>query len=177
MRRVLATLVLVCVAVAVQAGKLSDEERRQLETLIKSADKGKIHELVLAVERDPLGKNAEIIRPGLMIYFWDVDYIVCVDQLVPVIRSKRDEHKLVWYQLIFGSGDFVLQNPTRATDQYAYTLAGLESALRVYRAILVEHPKARLAFLDELVTLHDEGRLGEHVKAHLCDEGDAASPN
>lgn len=166
--RLLPAIVLVAVGVMPGFGKPTEAEQKELQEWARSLDKAAIHKAVLDHERDPLGKDAERIRPVLVVHFEAVDYLVCGDVLGPLAKSKNDAHQAVMWQIVFGSGDWVEQNPDHATDIEAYTLAGLESGLRAYENVLARKPKARLPLLDELVKHRNDGKLLEYVKEHPC---------
>lgn len=110
------------------------------------------------------------LRSILTVHFEPVEFTVCLDQLGPLLQTKDEGHAAVFWQSVFGSGDFVEQYPDRAKDKYAYMVAGLESALRSYEIILPKNPKSRLPLLDELVKVRNDGRLIDFVKKHPCDE-------
>jgi hypothetical protein len=168
MRSTLVALLIALVAPTLLADPQKDADREALEAEIKSMDIASIHRGVLAHEQDPLGEPAHIARPVLVAYFEDIDYIVCLDQLGFLLDKKGKVREAVFWQSVFGSGDFVLQHPDEATNKYAYMLAGLESALRAYDRILAKKPKARIDRLDNLLALRSEGRLGGYVKDHMC---------
>lgn len=144
----------------------------ELTAMVKSLSPEQLHEMVLQLEQDPLGKDAGAIRAGLLLYFEDVDFIFCLNStLVALNESKKEKlHDPIWMQAIFGSGDYVTQHPDRIDDQFAYALAGWESALRTYEVIRDQKPKARLEDLDGLVKLRDQGRLPDYVRENLCEE-------
>ena len=50
-----------------------------------------IHQAVLALEREPLHKNADFIRPLLIGHFKKVDYLICGDVLGPLTEAKALE--------------------------------------------------------------------------------------
>src|SRR5947207_15164570 len=90
-----------------------------------------IHQAVLALEREPLHKNAAFIRPFLVGHFKKVDYLICGDVLGPLTETKVLEP--VMFQIVIASGDWVEEHPERAKDSPAYTLAGFESGVRAYK--------------------------------------------
>src|SRR5438093_9087184 len=142
MRGVLVPLLLTSMALPGFAGKQSEAERKELEDWAKSLDKALIHKAVLDHESNPLGRDAKKIRPVLAVHFEAVDYIVCLDQIGPLLDAKNHALEAVFWQIVFGSGDFVEQHPDQAKDKLAYMLAGLESGLRSYEVVLREKPKA-----------------------------------
>ena len=170
MRALLTILLCALVAPPVTLAKSSESERKRLEAWARSLDEQSIHKAVQEHERDPLGDHAKEFEPVLMIHFELLDYIVCLDQIGFLLDTKNKAHEAVFWQVVFGSGDFVEQHPDQATDKFAYMLAGLESGLRAYENILVQKPKARLDSIDKLVTLRNEGQLLGFVKAKPCDK-------
>ena len=63
---------------------------------------------------------------------------------------------------------FKLSNPEKAKDEDAAQLAGIESTLTSYEAMIKEQPKARNAFLDDLVTKRADGSLTKYVAENNC---------
>lgn len=125
-----------------------------------------IHQAVLALEEEPLHKNAESVRTLLAGYYKNVDYIICGDVLGPLSGSKK--HAAVMWQIIIASGDWVEANPARAKDIDAYTLAGLESGVRAYKNLLKDKPKNKHKLLDELLTRYEGGTLNQWNLEHPC---------
>ena len=170
MKLLFALLLVVSTALPAIAGKRSDAEQKELEAWAQGLDRESVHRAVQDHERDPLGEHARKIRPVLAVHFEPLDYIVCLDQIGPLLDTKKKPHEAVFWQVVFGSGDFVEQYPDRAKDKFAYMVAGLESGLRAYEIILKTQPKARHKLLDDLLPLRDTGRLLEFVQAHPCDD-------
>jgi hypothetical protein len=154
----------------VMAGESSEKERKELEAWAKSLDKASVHKAVLKLEQEPLGEAAELIRPALAVYFEDLDYEVCLDQLSGLVFTKNKAHLAVFFQVVFASGDFFIQHPEESKDKTTYMLAGLESGLNAYQRVLALKPEERLEFLDQLLKLRTEGRLKEHITSHMCKE-------
>ncbi|HEU4654712.1 MAG TPA: hypothetical protein VFS47_12045 [Steroidobacteraceae bacterium] len=125
-----------------------------------------IHKSVLALEENPLHKNADGVRGLLMAHYKDVDYLICGDVLGPLSKSKGLEP--VMFQIIIASGDWVESNPDRAGDIDAYTLAGLESGVRTYINLLKVKPKATHKLMDELLALYENGTLNQWNLEHAC---------
>src|SRR5262245_59608535 len=95
----------------VLASKPAEAERKELEAWAKSLDKETVHRAVVDHEQDPLGRDAKKIRPVLVVHFEDIDYVVCLDQVGPLLDTKSEAHEAVFWQVVFGSGDFVEQHP------------------------------------------------------------------
>src|SRR5438477_2006984 len=78
-----------------------------------------IHQAVLALEREPLHKNAALIRAFVLGHFKKVDYLICGDALGPLTEAKTLEP--VMFQIVIASGDWVEERPASARDISAYT--------------------------------------------------------
>ena len=165
--RVLLAILPAVVATLPILARPSEAEKRELEAWARSLDRNAVHRAVLDHERDPLGDEAEKLRPVLVVHFEAVDYLLC-SEVASLAGSKDATDQAVMWQIVFGSGDWVELNPERKTDVQAYRIAGLESGLRAYENILKRKPKARSRRLDDLLELRNEGRLAEYVGANPC---------
>jgi hypothetical protein len=128
----------------------------------------RVHQAVQFHEREPLSETAELVRDILVAHYEQVDYIICGQILGPLFSSRTNAHEIIGWQIIFGSGDWVEQNPGRSGDIDAYTLAGLKSGLRTYATILEQEPKARFDLLDELVDLYRNQSLQDWYAENPC---------
>src|SRR5262245_48496358 len=141
-------VLLASLALPAVAGNESEVERKKLEDWAKSLDKASIHKAVLDHEHAPLAPDAKKIRPVLAVHFEAVDYVLCLDQIGALLDSKNEAHEAVFWQVVFGSGDFIEQHPEQAKDKFTYMMAGLESGLRAYEILLHEKSDTRLELLD-----------------------------
>jgi len=66
-----------------------------------------------------------------------------------------------------GMAAFKLENPGKASDENAAQLAGLETALKTYEAILKEKPK-QSELIDALLVKRNNGELAALVKTADC---------
>ena len=167
--RFLVVSILVSLVALPVAARNKEAEKKEAEDWAQSLDKESTHNAVLLHEQDPLGKDAKKVRPVLAVHFKPLDYVVCLDQIGPLLDKKTDISEAVFWQVVFGSGDFVEQNPAEAGDKLAYMQAGLESGLRAYENALRTKPKGRIELLDRLIGLRDKGQLQVFVKEHPCD--------
>lgn len=171
MRLACVLLTAAAVALPFAHAKNSDADKKELEAWAHSLDKEAVHKAVLEHERNPLARDVKKnIRPVLAVHFEPLDYIVCLDQIGPLLHTKSEVHEAIFWQVVFASGDFVEQHPDRAKDKLAYMQAGLESGLRIYEHLLPKNPKVRLELLDRLLLLRNDGHLLEFVKEHPCDK-------
>jgi hypothetical protein len=128
--------------------------------------RGNIHQAVLALEREPLHKNADFIRPLLIGHFKKVDYLICGGVLGPLTEAKALQ-PIMW-QIIIASGDWVEEHPQRAKDINAYTLAGLESGVRAYKNLRAAKPGVKHKLMDELLGRYENGTLNQWNAEHPC---------
>jgi hypothetical protein len=125
-----------------------------------------IHQAVLALEREPLHKNADFIRPLLIGHFKKVDYLICGSVLGPLTEAKALQP--VMWQIIIASGDWVEEHPGREREIPAYTLAGLESGVRAYRSLRAVKPEVRHRLMDELLVRYENNTLKQWNADHPC---------
>jgi hypothetical protein len=125
-----------------------------------------IHQAVLALEREPLHKNATLIRTLLVAHFKKVDYFICGDVLGPLTKTKVLEP--VMWQIVIASGDWVEEHPERARDIATYTLAGLESGVRAYKNLRAVKPGVKHELMDQLLVMYDNNTLKQWNAAHPC---------
>jgi trehalose-6-phosphate synthase len=61
-------------------------------------------------------------------------------------------------------GAYLIENPQKAADTVAQYVAGVESAVKAYKAILKSKPQAKSRAMDELVAKEAEGQLPDYVR-------------
>ena len=120
------------------------------------------------IEHEPLTDKSRWARVDLIHFFEHSKYLACPNLLGPLLESKHKEAGFIWFQMILASGVYLLQNPEAASDEPRYVLAGVESALRAYEAILKKKPKLRVELLDTLVLQREQGKLRDWVSEHMC---------
>jgi hypothetical protein len=130
------------------------------------SNRGNIHHAVLALEQEPLHKNATLVRTLLVAHFKKVDYLICGDVLGPLTKSKVLEP--VMWQIVIASGDWVEEHPERASDTGAYTLAGLESGIRAYKNVRAVKPQVKRELMDELLVMYHNNTLKQWNAQHPC---------
>lgn len=167
---VLGAAVLLAAAATVAApAKSRDDEKAKNEEWARTLDRATVHRAVQRHENDPLGGDAKDLRAILKVHFEPVHYVVCLDQIGFLLNLKDKAYEAVFWQVVFGSGDYFEQGGAHPTDQSTYMLYGLQSGLKAYENILVKRPKIRLKELDDLIALRDAGRLPEYVKSRPCE--------
>jgi hypothetical protein len=125
-----------------------------------------IHQAVLALEREPLHKNAALIRALLVGHFKKVDYFICGDVLGPLTEAKALEP--VMFQIVIASGDWVEEHRERARNISEYTLAGLESGVRAYKNLRTAKSGVKHKLMDELLVRYENNTLKQWNAEHPC---------
>ena len=167
MRRVVVA-VLALLPSLVLAGQGYEAQGEGDHTWAKSLDKNVIQQAARDYEADPLSRESKTkLAPMLLAHFEDMPFVVCLDQ-VPGLEDEGSLGKALLWQMVFGSGVYIEQNPQRAADREAYMLAGLQSAVRAYRNVRTKNPKKAIAVFDELDELERQGKLRDHVRVHSC---------
>jgi hypothetical protein len=89
--------------------------------------------------------------------------------LCPALLSEFNGMKYVYAhtitrQYMLASGAFQIENPDKAADGKATALAGVESVLKTYQAILKQKPDAKAKQLDDLLKKQSQGKLNGALK-------------
>ncbi len=124
-------------------------------------------ELTAQLEQQPLGESAKKARKWLMIWVTkapDISINVCQSIVGPLLEEKGGYAGELMTQTLFSAAVFVLDHPDRGSDEAAKQLAGVEGMLRAYESLLGQKPKARIAYLDELLAKRDAGTLATWVQ-------------
>jgi hypothetical protein len=123
------------------------------------------------LEQKPLDKNAKKVRSMAMEWLIVTDKVsVKACSLLLSVDKKYKYSSELFGQYTFGMGAFKLANPDKAQDEDAVQQAGVESAMISYEAIVAEQPKAKNAFMDELLAKRSQGSLAAYVKENNCKE-------
>ncbi len=145
---------------AILAGQKQKDEKEEIELLIKS---------VRFLEERPLDKKAKDVRS------WGMKWIIATDKvsvnICSLILSGPEKYKYnseLLAQYTIGMAAFKLSNPDKASDDGAVQLAGFQSALIVYEAIVAQEPKAKLKFMDDLLAKRADGSLAKYLAENNC---------
>ena len=122
-------------------------------------------------EKKPLDKDAKKLRSAGMKWLIVTDKVsVKVCSLLLSVDKKYKYSSELFAQYTLGMAAYKLANPDKAQDEDTAQLAGVESALTSYEAIIVEQPKAKNAFMDDLLAKRGQGSLAAYVKENNCKE-------
>lgn len=102
---------------------------------------------------------------------WAVRWVIETDEVSVVICSttanaafldKKNKYSSeIIAQYTIGMAAFKLVNPEQASDEAAAQIAGIESALRAYTAMIAEKPKGKHKGMDDLIAMRDRGELSK----------------
>lgn len=137
-----------------------------------SLDKTTFVKAVNILEQDPFIKDAKKYREAMTLYLIetsDVSVVLCTSDLTkPLFEKKYKFSNELFSQNMFGNAAYKLENPGEANNENAAQLAGLESALRAYEAMVKANPKAQLKAADDLITKRNNGELARLVADTKC---------
>jgi hypothetical protein len=122
------------------------------------------------LEEKPLDKEAKNIRS------WAISWVIQTDKvsvkvcslLVSGVDKKYKYSGEIFGQYTIAMAAFKLANPEKANDEDAAQMAGIESALTSYEAMVKDQPKAKNNFLDDLVAKRGDGSLPKYVADNNC---------
>lgn len=160
-RTFIAVLLLAVLATAVTGRSMPQDEKNTPEALIKAAR---------FLEEKPFDKDAKKVRSWAITWVIETDKVsvkVC-SLLISGIDKKYKYSGEVFGQYTIGMAAFKLANPSKAADEDAAQQSGIESALTSYEAMVKEQPKARNAFMDDLVAKRGDGSLAAFVTGNNC---------
>ena len=137
----------------------------------KSSDKETLIKIVRLLEEKPFDENAKKYREWGFLYVAetkDVSVKICTDTIKPVMDKKFKYNSELMIHHALAMAVFKFENPAKADDELAAQLAGLESTLRSYEAMVKEKPKAKFAALDALVEKRNKNELAAYIAANNC---------
>ncbi|REJ77322.1 MAG: hypothetical protein DWQ47_13105 [Acidobacteria bacterium] len=123
------------------------------------------------LETKPFDKTAKDLRSAAMQYVIETDDVsvtLCSDVLKGVTEKKNKYGSELMAQYAFGMASFKLSNPEQKDDEAAAQLAGLESMLRAYEAMVTEKSNAKYKGVDELIAKRDKSELAAFVEESGC---------
>lgn len=94
----------------------------------------------------------------------DVHVVLCPALLSEFNGMKYAYAHTITRQYMMASGAFQIENPDKAEDAKATALAGVESVLKMYQAILKQRPDAKAKQLDDLLKNQSQGKLNDALK-------------
>lgn len=135
------------------------------------SDSAKMVRLTRALERDPLGDANHSMRAWLLDWLMQTPShtaVVC-DVAIPPTKDDRTPNIGIYVlQQMFGNGAYQIEHPDDK-DANAPLLAGVESMLRAYSAVLTKEPQSRIDYFDTLLEQQKAGTLKQYM-APIIDE-------
>lgn len=95
----------------------------------------------------------------------DINVNICAPVLfgTDFIAEQNKYTPQLSYQATFASAVFIIEHPDKKGDTTAQFVAGVESALKTYAALLKSDPDAKSKALDSLVEKQKQGKLAGFV--------------
>jgi hypothetical protein len=133
--------------------------------------------LTRKLEQDPLDKSLYAEKKWAKQWLEDIPDInvnICAPLLFgeDFISEQNKYTPQLSYQATFGSAAYIIEHPDKAGDTDAQFVAGVESALKSYSAIVKNEPQAKSKALDALLEKQKHGKLVEFVlsASKSCEE-------
>ena len=129
------------------------------------SDEARFVRLTRHLEAQPLSDADKSIRSWL--FTWANDHpdlvVVVCDILGPVPVEQHPWSGYLLTQSVFGNAAFQIEHPDRREDLVSVQLAGIESALAAYDALVAAQPDRRIPYFDALAGHRQAGSLRGHM--------------
>ena len=104
----------------------------------------------------------------------DINVTICAPILfgLDFVAEQNTYTPQLSYQATFGSFTYIIEHPDKKGDTAAQYVAGVESALKAYTAIVKSEPQAKSKALDNLLEKQKQGKLADfvHTASKPCDD-------
>ena len=147
--------------------KSKDEPKHAPST---PAERQRFLALTRKLEQSPLDKSLYDDKKWAKKWLEDIPDInvnICAPILfgVDFLTEQNRYTPQLSYQATFGSAAYIIEHPDKAGDLDAQFLAGVESALKSYSAIVKSEPQAKSKALDSLLEKQKQGKLADFVRS------------
>ena len=134
------------------------EERQRFLTLTRK------------LEQNPLDKSLYAEKTWAKKWLEDIPDInvnICAPILfgLDFVTEQNKYTPQLSYQATFGSAAYIIEHPDKAGDTDAQFVAGVESALKSYSAIVKSDLDAKSKSLDALLEKQKQGKLADFVRS------------
>ncbi|MGI8545061.1 MAG: hypothetical protein ACR2MD_16495 [Aridibacter sp.] len=149
------------IGLSVQIGFAQDTKEKNKQLLIGITE---------FLEEKPFDEKAESARKNAFTFVAqtkDVSVVMCTDLTKDALKKKNKYGGELLIQYSLGMAAYKLENPDKK-DENAAQLAGLESMLKSYEAMVAEKPDAKFQAMDELITKRDNGELKTLIDTAGC---------
>lgn len=142
-----------------------DEPKRNPST---PQERQRFAALTHKLEQDPLDKSLYEEKKWAIQWLQDVPDVnvnICAPVLfgTDFLREQNKYTPQLSYQATFGEAVYIIEHPDKAADTTAQYIAGVESALKAYSAIVKSDPSAKSKALDDLLEKQKQGKLAAFV--------------
>ncbi len=125
--------------------------------------------LTRKLEQSPLDKSLYVEKTWAKQWLEDVPDInvnICAPLLFgpEFIHEQNKYTPQLSYQATFGEAAYIIEHPDKKGDTTSQYIAGTESALKAYSAILKTDPAAKSKALDDLLDKQKQGKLADFVR-------------
>jgi hypothetical protein len=102
----------------------------------------------------------------------DINVSVCPTPLGNLTQEEYQYRTRLSVLYVLAMGAYLVDHPQKAADTISQYIAGAQSAIKAYKAILKAKPQAKSRSMDELVAKDAEGTLDEFVRdaAKACED-------
>lgn len=162
MKKLTIVFALFFIALTAQANSAQSTRLDNQQRLVKAAR---------FLEEKPFDKQAKEERAWAVKYASDtedVTVIVCGGTGAAFLDKKVKFGSELVSQYLIAMTAFKLESPSKAADENAAQLAGVESALKAYEAMLKENPKAKAEKVEALLAKRNDGTLTKFVADADC---------
>lgn len=166
MRRAVVPLLVLFFLSVFPAHGAQDEPKRAPST---AEERTRFVTLTHKLEQNPLDKN--LYEEKAWAKQWledipDVNVTICAPVLfgVDFIKEQNKYTPQLSYQATFAEAVFIIEHPDKKSDTTAQFVAGVESALKAYTAIVKSEPSAKSKALDDLLEKQKQGKLADFVR-------------
>ena len=125
--------------------------------------------LTRKLEKTPLDKSLHDEKKWAKQWLEDVPDInvnICAPLLfgTDFINEQNKYTPQLSYQATFAEAAYIIEHPDKKGDATAQYIAGTESALKAYSAIVKSDPTAKSKALDDLLDTQQQGKLADFVR-------------
>ena len=124
-----------------------------------------------ALETAPLSSETIKMREKALKWVIETDevHLTVCGEIFGFFSDKKNKNSSdMTGSYTIGMAAFKLEFADKATDENAAQLAGLNTALKTYEAIIKEKPKNKFDKIDALLAKRDSGQLAAMVNAADC---------
>jgi hypothetical protein len=102
----------------------------------------------------------------------DINVSICPTPLGNLTQEDYQYKTRLSVLFVLAMGAYLVDHPQKAADNNSQYIAGVQSAIKAYKAILKTKPQAKSQSMDELVAKDAEGTLDDFVRdaAKACED-------